>query len=288
MTSAVPTPLHLSAPAKVNLYLHVVGRRDDGYHMLDSLVAFAGLADRITLTPSPDVTIAADGPFGDAAGPWNENLAVRAARALAAAAGVRAGVRIELTKNIPVAAGLGGGSADAGAVLQGLLRLWGIPEGEVDLAEVGLRLGADVPACLVRRPVFVGGIGDDVVAAPPLPTAGCLLVNPGVALSTASVFAGRRGGFSAAARFHAAPQSVAELAAILETRDNDLAAAACRLVPVIDDVLAALRAAPGCRLARMSGAGATCFGLFDDESGAAAALPAVRRGAWWAVATTLA
>ncbi len=213
---------------------------------------------------------------------------MRAARALAAAAGLRAGVRIELTKNIPVAAGLGGGSADAAAVLRGLVRLWGMHEGEVDLAEVGLGLGADVPACLARRPVFVGGIGDDVVAAPPLPPAGCLLVNPGVALSTASVFAGRRGGFSATARFAAPPQSVAELVAILETRGNDLAAAACRLAPVVDDVLAALRAAPGCRLARMSGAGATCFGLFDDEASAAAALPAVRHGGWWAMATTLA
>ncbi len=287
MTVAAPAVLQLSAPAKINLYLHVTGRRADGYHLLDSLVAFAGLADGIELAPSRDFEIDTDGPFADASGPPEDNLALRAARALAEAADVSAGVRIRVTKHIPAAAGLGGGSADAAAVLAGLMRLWDVPEGAVDLASVGLQLGADIPACLAGRPVFVGGIGDEIVDAPPLPAAWLLLVNPGVAVSTPSVFAGRRGGFSAAARFAMAPSSTAELAAILESRGNDLTEAACRLAPVIDDVLSAIRAAPGCRLARMSGAGATCIGLFDDEAEAAAALPSVRRGDWWAVATAL-
>lgn len=287
MTPAGPATLRLSAPAKINLYLHVTGRRRDGYYLLDSLVAFAGLADVITLAPSAGFEIVADGPFADALDPPDDNLALRAARALAAAARVSAGVHITLTKNIPVAAGLGGGSADAAAVLAGLMRLWAVPHGAVDLAAIGLQLGADVPACLARRPAFVGGIGEEVVAAPPLPAAGVLLVNPGVAVSTPSVFAGRRGGFSAPARFDVAPGSAAELAAILDTRANDLTESACRLVPVITNVLAAIGAAPGCRLARMSGSGATCFGLFDEAAGAAAALPSVRRDPWWAVATAL-
>jgi len=288
VTGAGPAVLHLSAPAKINLYLHVTGRRADDYHLLDSLVAFAGLADGIELGPSRDFEIAVDGPFAEASGPPEDNLALRAARALAAAAHIHVGARIRVTKHIPAAAGLGGGSADAAAVLTGLLRLWDVPGDAVDLASIGLQLGADVPACLAGRPVFVGGIGEEIADAPPLPAAGLVLVNPGVAVSTPSIFAGRRGGFSTAARFAAAPSSVAELAAILEARNNDLTEAACRLAPVIDDVLAALSAAPGCRLARMSGSGATCFGLFDDAASAAAALPSVRRGDWWAAATALA
>lgn len=288
MTVPDPAALRLSALAKINLYLHVTGRRADGCHLLDSLIVFSGLADQIELGPAPEFTIVSDGPFADVSGPPEENLALKAARALAAAAGVDGGVRIRLTKYIPPAAGLGGGSADAAAVLSGLVRLWDLPADSVDLASVGLQLGADVPACLVGRPVFVGGIGEEISDAPPLPRAGLLLVNPGIAVSTASVFAGRRGGFSAAARFDSAPASAEELATLLETSGNDLTEAACRLAPVIDDVLASLRSVPGCRLARMSGTGATCFGLFDDAAGAAAALPSVRRGDWWAVATALA
>ncbi len=287
MTVADSAVLHLSAPAKINLYLHVTGRRADGYHLLDSLVAFAGIADRIELGPATDFEIAIDGPFADVSGPPEHNLALEAARALAAATGVRRGARIRVTKHIPAAAGLGGGSADAAAVLTGLARLWELPADAVDLAAMGVRLGADLPACLAGRPVFVGGIGEDIVDAPPLPPAGLLLVNPGVAVSTPSVFGGRRGGFSTAARLSAAPSSAAELAAILQTRGNDLTEAACRLAPVIEDVLAALGAAPGCRLARMSGSGATCFGLFDDRESAAAALPSVRCDGWWVTATAL-
>lgn len=281
-------PWRLSAPAKINLYLHVTGRRADGYHLLDSLIAFAGLADEIELQPSPDIAISSEGPFADSVGPPEENLALRAARALAAATRIGAGVHIRLTKRIPGAAGLGGGSADAAAVLTGLVSLWGIVEESIDLPAIAIALGADIPACLAGRPVFVGGIGDGIVDAPPLPQAGLLLVNPGIAVSTGSVFSGRRGGFSAAARFDAAPSSARELAALLEERANDLTDAAIRLAPVIGDVLAVLRAAPGCLLARMSGSGATCFGLFDNEATAAAALPAVRQGDWWAVASALA
>lgn len=288
MTASAQASIRLSAPAKVNLYLHVIGRRADGYHLLDSLVVFAGLGDEITLGPCGAMELEIDGPFAETAGPAGDNLVLGAARALAAAAGIGAGARIELTKNIPVAAGLGGGSADAAATLAGLVRLWDIPPDAVDLPAIGLEIGADVPACLAGRPVFAGGIGEQVADAPPLPAAGLLLVNPGVSLATPSVFAGRRDGLSSAARFTEAPASVAELAAILESRGNDLTQPACRLVPVIEDVLAAIGGAPGCHLARMTGSGATCFGLFDDPAAAAAALPAVRRDGWWTVATALA
>ena len=264
----------------------MTGRRDD-YHLLDSLVVFASLADGIELSPSQAIEIIICGPFADAAGPPEENLALKAARALASAAEIATGVCIRLTKRIPVAAGLGGGSADAAAVLTGLMRLWSVPRDAVDLASIGVRLGADVPACLAGRPVFVGGIGDQLTAAPQLPEAGLLLVNPGIELATASVFAGRRGGFSPAARFDATPSSAAELADLLAARTNDLTEPARRLAPVIDDVLESIRRAPGCRLARMSGSGATCFGLFDDMTAAAAARASIDRGDWWVAATAL-
>lgn len=285
--NAADTAAHrLAAPAKINLYLHVTGRRDDGYHLLDSLVVFAELADVLEIRAGRALSLAVDGPFAAGAGPKEDNLVLRAAKALAEAADVAAGADFHLTKNIPAAAGLGGGSADAAAALSGLMTFWDIPAGKVDLAAVGLALGADLPACLAGRPVFVGGIGEEIDPAPPLPAAGLLLVNPGVALSTPSVFAGRRGGFSPPARFTEAPASADELADILRHSQNDLTESACRLTPVIADVLKAIEAAPGCRLARMTGSGATCFGLFDDRATAESALPAVRRDGWWSAATT--
>ena len=276
----------LAAPAKVNLYLHVTGRRSDGYHLLDSLVVFAGLSDRLTFRPAQSISLSLNGRFADAAGPDGDNLALRAAAALREAAGTVAGAEIELEKNIPVAAGLGGGSADAAAVLSGLAGLWGIARDSVDLAALGLEIGADVPACLAARPSFVGGIGEAVEPAPDLPEAGLLLVNPDIRVATPAVFAARRGGFSPAGRFADPVGTVEDLAALLAERGNDLTEAAVRLAPAIDDVLSALAELPGCRLARMTGSGATCFGLFDDLSAAAAAAPGIERDGWWVSATT--
>jgi 4-diphosphocytidyl-2-C-methyl-D-erythritol kinase len=279
----VPDILRLTAPAKINLYLHVVGRRDDGYHLLDSLVAFTGLADRLELRPAAEITLSVEGEFADKAGETNDNLVLRAARLLAEAAGIDegTGVAARLVKNIPAAAGLGGGSADAAAALRGLMRLWGIPQDAVDLPALALALGADVPVCLAGRPSFVGGIGEIIETAPELPPTGLLLVNPGLALATPSVFARRRGGFSPEDRFSNSPADVAELAALLADRSNDLAEAAIALAPVIADVLTALESAHGCRLARMTGSGATCFGLFDDEVAAETAADQLRDNGWW-------
>ncbi|MBI3453078.1 MAG: 4-(cytidine 5'-diphospho)-2-C-methyl-D-erythritol kinase, partial [Rhodospirillales bacterium] len=218
-----------------------------------------------------------------------DNLVLRAARALAVEAGIGPGAAITLVKRLPVAAGLGGGSADAAAALWALTQLWNIPAGRVDLMRLAGQLGADVPACLGGRTAFIGGVGEDIAPAPSLPPAGLVLVNPRVALPTARVFAERQGGFSQPARFAAAPRDARALAGLLAARGNDLTDAARRLVPAIDDVLAALTASPGCRLARMSGSGATCFGLYDDAPAAARAAEAITASAsgWWIMPTRL-
>lgn len=288
MTSRQGSPVRLSACAKLNLYLHVTGRRDDGYHLLDSLIAFADLADELELQPADELILAVEGPFAADAGPTGENLVLRAARALAAVAGVSAGVRIRLVKNIPAAAGLGGGSADAAAALRGLVRLWSIDPRTVDLHSIALDLGADVPACLQGRAAFAGGIGDRLDPPPRMPEAGVLLANPRVPVPTSRVFATLRGGFSLPGRFSDAPDSVPILAKILGARKNDLTAAAVSLVPEIGEVLAAIGGLPGCRLARMSGSGATCFGLFDDPAVAEDARATLSdQRDWWTYAGRL-
>src|SRR3546814_8346885 len=166
MTPALPGQVDCTAAAKINLYLRVVGRRADGYHLLDSLFAFTGLGDRLSIRPGNALTLVADGPFADRLPPPEENLVLRTARSLAAAADVPPRAEIRLTKDLPIAAGLGSGSADAAAALKALSVFWGIPEGAVDLMALGLELGADVPACLFGRACFVGGIGEVVDPAP--------------------------------------------------------------------------------------------------------------------------
>jgi len=276
----------LDAPAKVNLYLHVVGRRSDGYHLLDTLMVFTELADRVEVEPADTLSLVAEGPFVDRLpGEADDNLVMRAARALAEAAGVAPRARIKLTKNLPVSAGLGSGSSDAAATLNALSRLWQIPEGAVDLPALALTLGADVPACLRAEPVFVGGIGEVLSPAPRLPKVDILLVNPGVQLVTGSVFEARRGGFNPEARFGEAPQNVRALADLLKDRENDLTEAATRLSPVVREMLRAIESAPGCRLARMTGSGATCFGLFDDVETARRAREELRVRDWWCAVT---
>ena len=283
--------IRIEAPAKLNLYLHVTGRRADGYHELDSLVSFTALADTLEIAPADALDLAVTGPFasGLCAG---DNLAARAAAALAERLGRPAGLRIALHKRIPVAAGLGGGSADAAAMLRGLARLWGLGAAHAGaLRETALGLGADVPVCLAPRAAYMAGIGEALSAPPRLPPCAVLLVNPGVPVPTGPVFAARRGPFSVAGRFRdgESPPDAPALAALLRTRRNDLEGPACAQVPEIDRVLARLAAAPGCLLARMSGSGGTCFGLFGDAAAAARAAPAIARDhpAWWVHPTRL-
>ena len=288
-----PTPagsgVRVDAPAKVNLFLHVTGRRGDGYHELESLVAFAALHDRIEVRPAQRLEFEADGPFAAALDPGAENLAVRAARALAEAACIAPDVRIRLYKALPVAAGLGGGSADAAAALRALGALWDVTLPGDALAALALRLGADVPVCLAARPGMMRGIGERIEAVPALPAAPILLVNPAVPLATAAVFGAREGPFSKPRRFDAAPPDVPALAAALRDTGNDLAPGARRLCPEIDAVLEAIEASSSCLMARLSGSGPTCFGLFPtpDEADRAAARIASARPRWWVRSTRL-
>lgn len=285
MTVAEAGILTVEAPAKINLYLHVVGRRADGYHELDSLIAFTDVFDLLTLRPANDLSLTAEGIFADRLPESGDNLILRAARALAEAAGIPAQAAITLRKDLPVGAGLGSGSADAAATLRGLATLWSVDTDKVDLKEVGFSLGTDIPACLISDTVHVSGVGEILEPGPALPDAGILLVNPGISLATPSVFKARRGGFSPEDRMTETPKSVAHLVTLLEERSNDLTEPAVRIAPVVREVVAALEAATGCRLARMSGSGATCFGLFDNPAAAEAAAATIDEEGWWVRAT---
>jgi len=275
------------APAKVNLYLHVIGRRADGYHLLDSLIAFADIGDRITAEPATTLSLEISGP--EASGLANlgqDNLVLRAARLLADHTGTTQGAALHLEKNVPVAGGIGGGSSDAAAALRVLAALWHLSIEEQALRSSGARLGADIPACLYGNAAWLGGIGERIEPARELPEAGILLANPRKALPTASVFAARRGPFGDTGRFTAMPRDAIGLARALVPRRNDLTSAAIGLVPEINAVLASLARLPGALIARMSGSGATCFALFSDRGTAEAARMtlAVAEPGWWCAA----
>jgi 4-diphosphocytidyl-2-C-methyl-D-erythritol kinase len=278
------------AAAKVNLYLHVTGRRADAYHLVDSLVAFADIGDRLAVRPARSLSLTIGGPEAAAlAGVQDDNLVLRAARLLARHAGIAPGAAIHLEKQLPVAAGLGGGASDAAAALRALAALWRVPVDEAELRRLGLALGADVPVCLYARPAWVGGIGDALDPAPDLPAAGILIANPRRALPTAAVFATRTGPFGSAARFSPMPADAAALAHALAGRRNDLGAAAQSLVPEIGAVLAALARLDRALIARMSGSGASCFALFADRASAEAAQLELAREhpRWWCAAGSL-
>jgi 4-diphosphocytidyl-2-C-methyl-D-erythritol kinase len=278
----------IEAPAKVNLYLHVTGRRDDGLHLLDSLIAFAGVGDTISVSKAPGLELHLDGPFAEGIPAGDDNLVLRAARGLADLAGVDEGARIALTKRLPPSSGIGGGSADAAATLEALRRLWGFDGDESSLARLALSLGADVPICLTGRPSFVSGIGEEIVPAPPLPPAWMVLANPGVAVSTPAVFRARSASFSTPAPFRETPSDPASLALLLAERGNDLTAPALNVAPIIGDVLSAL-AGENPLLARMSGSGATCYALFGDEKATcdAAARLSQAHPQWWIAAAPM-
>jgi 4-diphosphocytidyl-2-C-methyl-D-erythritol kinase len=280
------------APAKVNLTLRVLGRRADGYHDIESLVVFAQEGDRLEFSPDGELALTVRGPTASSAGAEADNLVLKAARALAAnVTPLRLG-RFALDKHLPVAAGLGGGSADAAAALRLLARHNGLPIDDPRLFAAARQTGADVPVCLDPRPRLMRGIGDVLtsLALPPLPA---VLVNPGVAVPTRDVFAAlglAPGRARAAAQGSATiPSKPDDLLTFLAAHGNDLEPAAIALRPVIADVLARVRALPGCRLARMSGSGATCFALFGDPDEAAAAARALSAAhpAWWVRATML-
>ncbi len=271
-----------AAPAKVNLHLHVVGKLPNGYHLLDSLVVFAGAGDRVSVEPAADLSLRLTGPFAGGLEAESDNLVLRAAARLADWAGVKPRGALTLEKNLPVSSGIGGGSADAAAALRLLCRFWSVTPGDGVLAALGQALGADIPVCLGSRPSVMSGIGEVLAPVDRLPPVGMLLVNPGAAVPTKDVFRLREGGFSKALRMPV--DGWASVSAMVETLlagGNDLEVPALRVAPVVGEVLALLRAAPDCLLARMSGSGATCFGLFPSPAEAIAAAAGLRRPGWW-------
>ncbi len=270
-------PLTEIAYAKINLALHVRARRDDGYHELESLFAFAQDGDLLRAEPRPDgvIGLTIDGPFGDGLGTGVDNLVMQAALALAVLSGQPRGAALHLTKYLPVASGIGGGSADAAAALRLLCRLWEITPDPAVLDDLALSLGSDVPACLASHTLFVGGRGEqlETVTIDGLAGTPMLLVNPRMPLSTGPVFAG----------WDQVDRGALAIADLASAR-NDLEPSAIALVPAIAEILAALRAQPGVTLARMSGSGATCFALFQDAAARDAAAAAMSPG-WWTMAT---
>jgi 4-diphosphocytidyl-2-C-methyl-D-erythritol kinase len=282
------------APAKINLFLHVTGRRPPqgpqaGYHEIESLVVFAqdaAACDRIAVTPSDTLSLSLDGPQAAAlTDTHDDNLVLRAARQLQAMNGRNAA--ITLTKTLPVASGIGGGSADAAATLHALRALWQIEVDDDTLGRMAAQLGADVPVCLFGRAAVMTGIGEQIAPLPPLPPVWLVLVNPGVALATKDVFSALAGQFGPSMPLERRPDSAADLAILLRARRNDLEAPARFLAPEIDPVLAALKAQNGCLLARLSGSGATCFGLFAEKRDADFAARNLTRAypKWWVAAT---
>ncbi len=273
------SPVEVFAPAKINLTLHVTGQLPDGYHLLDSLVVFASIGDRIAVRPAEGLSLTIDGPFAKGLSADSDNLVLRAARMLSS----DRGAAITLTKHLPLASGIGGGSADAAATLRALAELWGLPLPDDDLVS---SLGADVPVCLDHTPCRMSGVGDQLAPVPTLPDMDILLVNPGVPMPTPDVFRA----LTTKTNPPMAPElpdwpSLVTFADWLGGQRNDLQPPAIKLQPVIADVLEALRSSPGCLYAGMSGSGATCFGLFPPNqlsSGSAIDLKAQSgRPDWW-------
>ena len=284
--------------AKVNLTLRVIGRRTDGYHDIESVVAFADYADRLTLTPGPELTLQMSGPLAQACGATSDNLVLKAARLLAERVPNMKAGSFTLDKVLPVAAGIGGGSADAAAALRLLAQLNGLSLDDERLLEVALETGADVPVCLASRACDMTGVGETLLPLS-LPIIPCVMVNPCVPVATRDVFdaLGLRNGeilVGATDVFRGtdwpeAGASVEDWVEVLAADTNDLEAPAMRIQPVIGAVIAALNATNGAWLARMSGSGATCFAIYENTADAGRAADKIRRDhpEWWVHAGTL-
>jgi 4-diphosphocytidyl-2-C-methyl-D-erythritol kinase len=286
----MPQPLATRAPAKINLTLHVLGRRADGYHDLESLVAFAGTGDDLRLEPGAALALHVEGPTAPLAGSNSDNLVLKAARLLIERVeGLKVGT-FHLTKRLPVAAGIGGGSSDAAAALRLLARINGMPLSHPALREAARLTGADVPVCLEPRARMMRGAGEELGPVLTLPRLFAVLVNPRVPVGTPVVFKtlGLQPGQDLAGASHPNVEPNAVIDALKNAR-NDLEPPALTIQPLIGEALDLLRRTKGCHLARMSGSGATVFGLYDSCEIAAEAAKAVRRERpdWWVKATSL-
>lgn len=291
MVMAEARRIAVAAPAKLNLFLHVTGRRADGRHSLASLVAFADWADWLTVAPDRDFKLAVTGPFSDQVPQDGSNLALQAARLGARYFGAQEGLAITLDKQLPVAAGLGGGSADAGAVLRAMAMLYG-QAGAIETAMAApelhtqaAALGADVPICLAASPAQMAGMGERLTPAPAPPVAGLLIAHPGTDVPTGAVFRRYRGAPREAAHpDFTVPRNAATFLADLASCRNDLAEAAADVAPASGSAVATLSGLPGARLARLSGSGASAFALFDSPAAARAASEVLRpRAPAWTI-----
>jgi 4-diphosphocytidyl-2-C-methyl-D-erythritol kinase len=278
------------APAKINLFLHVTGRRDDGYHLLDSLVSFADIGDRLVLEQALDFELEINGPYAAAfnakeldASPSSSNLLVRAAWDMARLFKKNLAVKVTLTKNLPLGAGIGGGSSDAAAMIWGLLEYWKITERPDELMSLALKLGADVPACLSCITSRLEGTGEILSPLETFPEIPVVLVYPARASSTALAFSRYHGNFKEPADMPQGFENLDLLMRFLKTTNNDLHKAACESVPEIDNAINALRLQRGCALARMSGSGSSCFGLYEDGENAERAAAEILKSNpdWW-------
>jgi 4-diphosphocytidyl-2-C-methyl-D-erythritol kinase len=284
--------------AKVNLTLRVVGRRTDGYHDIESMVAFADCADHLTLTPGSELELSATGPLAGACGATSDNLVIKAARLLRERVPELKAGSFTLDKVLPVAAGIGGGSADAAAALRLLAQLNGLALDDERLHAVALATGADVPVCLASRPCVMTGVGESLLPLS-LPIMPCVMVNPRVPVATKDVFNAlglRNGellvGATDVLRGTAWPEagaSVEDWVEVLAASSNDLEGPATRIQPIIGNVISALSATNGAWLARMSGSGATCFAIYENTADAGRAADDLRRDhpEWWVHAGTL-
>lgn len=285
--------LKVFAPAKVNLHLHVTGRRDDGYHTLDSLVMFADIGDVLTFEKTKHFSFAVEGPFAEEfvgaeleTSPQSKNLVVRAAWRIANLLARELDVRITLQKNLPLGGGIGGGSADAAACLWGLCQLWNVSLPETHKSALALQLGSDVPVCLKSETCIMQGTGEIFKEAPELAELPVLLVWPGAPTSTAAVFqALELSKFSSPAKFPAgAIDQIGTLCAYLNASTrNDLTAGAISFLPTIKLALDLIKTQPGCQLSRLSGSGSTCFGIFENEDqlAQAAEIISLHHPTWW-------
>lgn len=280
--------MRVLAPAKLNLFLHVGDKRDDGFHSLESLVVFAEEADVLTIEPASELSLTIGGPFAQKLREVSDNLVLRAARAL----GDSLGAAITLEKKLPMAAGLGGGSADAGAALRGLNLFWKLERTPSELNAIAAQIGSDVPACVLSQPVWMEGRGEIVRPTGFIPAFELVLVNPNISLSTASVFAhlNVRRGIGAMSPPGEDLESIWDLVSYLMDSGNDLETPACALVPSIEEVLEALAHEPGCVLAQMSGSGPTCFGVFQEGPWAQGAAGRIAQDhpEWWVRGTRIA
>ncbi len=278
------------ANAKINLSLRVAGKRADGYHQLESLVMFAAIADKVTCCEADELSLQITGPFAGELEDEDNNLVLKAGRLFAKVLDREPTLAFTLEKNLPIASGIGGGSADAAAALRGVIRLWGDPPGSI--LDIALELGADVFVCMRKRPSVMAGMGEFVTPVSGLPELHAVLANPGISVSTAEVFKRLNAGPVAAGPPAPVPvlarmETVEHVLAWCSENGNDLEAPATELAPVIGQVLRQLQASAGCRLARMSGSGATCFALYDNpfDAAEAAAGMAAANPDWWVKAT---